>query len=143
MKRILVPIDPDQPARTRSAIEQVLRMSRTDQVSIRLLRVQPKVSGHVAMLFDPRELLELQLDAGAEDLQYAQKLLDLTGIPYTSTVLVGRTAETIAMAARDYGCNRIVFGRDEPGLAGTIFGSLAQQVRQHLGGNGDPQVISS
>jgi nucleotide-binding universal stress UspA family protein len=143
MTRILVPIDPDQPARTRSAIEQVLRMRRSERVSIRLLRVQPKVSGHVAMLFDPRELLALQLDAGAEDLQYAQKLLDLAGVPYPSTVLVGRTAETIAAAARDHGCTRIVFGRDEPGLAGTIFGSLAQQVRQHLGANGDPQVIGS
>jgi len=143
MTRILVPIDPDQPARTRSAIEQVLRMHRTERVSIRLLRVQPKVSGHVAMLFDPRELLELQLSAGAEDLDYAQKLLDLAGVPYTSTVLVGRTAETIAMAARDYGCGRIVFGSDEPSLAGTIFGSLAQQVRQLLSANGDPQVISS
>ena len=143
MTRILVPIDPDQPARTRSAIEQVLRMHRTERVSIRLLRVQPKVSGHVAMLFDPRELLELQLSAGAEDLEYAQKLLDLAGVPYTSTVLVGRTAETIAVAARDYGCGHIVFGSDEPSLAGTIFGSLAQQVRQLLSASGDPQVISS
>jgi hypothetical protein len=64
-------------------------------------------------------------------------------VPYTSTVLVGRTAETIAMAARDYGCGRIVFGSDEPSLAGTIFGSLAQQVRQLLSASGDPQVISS
>ncbi|MDM0108167.1 universal stress protein [Variovorax sp. J22R24] len=143
MTRILVPIDPDQPARTRSAIEQVLRMRRSERVTIRLLRVQPMVSGHVAMLFHPRELLDLQLDAGAEDLQYAQKLLDLAGVPYSSTVLVGRSAETIATAARDYGCDRIVFGRDEPGLARTIFGSLAQQVRQHLGASGDPQVIIS
>ena len=143
MTRILVPIDPAQPARTRSAIEQVLRMRRTDRVSIRLLRVQPMVSGHVAMLFDKRELLDLQLSAGAEDLQYAQKLLDLAGVPYASTVLVGRSAETIATAARDYGCDRIVFGRDEPTLAGSIFGSLAQQVRQHLRASGDPQVISS
>ena len=143
MPRILVPIEPDQPARTRSAIEQVLRMRRTESVSIRLLRVQPKVSGHVAMLFGTQELLDLQLDAGAEDLQYAQKLLNLAGVPYASTVLVGRTAETIAMAARDYGCDRIVFGCDEPGLAGRIFGSLAQQVRQHLGASGDPQVIGS
>jgi len=143
MTRILVPIDPAQPARTRSAIEQVLRMRRTDRVSIRLLRVQPMVSGHVAMLFDKRELLDLQMSAGAEDLQYAQKLLDLAGVPYASTVLVGRSAETISAAARDYGCDHIVFGRDEPSLAGTIFGSLAQQVRQHLRGSGDPQVISS
>ena len=147
MPRILVPIDPDQPARTRSAIEQVLRMRQTEQVTIRLLRVVPKVSGHVAMLFGTQELLDLQLDAGAEDLQYAQKLLDLAGVPYASTVLVGRTAETIAAAARDFGCDRIVFGRDEPGLAGKIFGSLAQQVRHHLGASGDdprmPQVIGS
>lgn len=147
MARILVPIDPDQPARTRSAIEQVLRMRQTEQLSIRLLRVVPRVSGHVAMLFGTQELLDLQLDAGAEDLQYARKLLDLAGVPYASTVLVGRTAETIAAAARDYGCDRIVFGRDEPGLAGKIFGSLAQQVRHHLGASGDdarmPQVIGS
>ena len=143
MTRILVPIDPEEPARTRSAIEQVVRMRRSDRVSVRLLRVQARVSGHVAMLFNPRELLELQLEAGAEDLQYAQSLLDLAGVPYASTVLVGRTAETIAMAARDYGCDRIVFGRDEPSLAGKIFGSLAQQVRQHLGASGDPQVIGS
>lgn len=97
MTRILVPIDPEEPARTRSAIEQVLRMRRSDRVTVRLLRVQPKVSGHVAMLFSARELLELQLEAGAEDLQYAQSLLDLAGVPYASTVLVGRTAETIAM----------------------------------------------
>jgi len=77
MTRILVPIDPEEPARTRSAIEQVVRMRR------------------------------------------------------------------IVMAARGYGCDRIVFGRDEPGLAGRIFGSLAQQVRQHLGASGDPQVIGS
>ena len=95
------------------------------------------------MLFGTRELLDLQLSIGAEDLQYAQKLLDLAGVPYTSTVLVGRTAETIAAAARDYHCDRIVFGRDEPSLTGKVFGSLAQQVRQLLGGNDDPQVISS
>lgn len=143
MRQILIPIDPSQPVRTRSAIEQVVRICREEPVTVRLLRVQPKVSGHVAMFFGKRELRELQLGAGAEDLQFAQSLLDAAGVSYTSTVLVGRSAETIAAAARDYGCDHIVFGRDEPSLAGTIFGSLAQQVRQHLRGSGDPQVISS
>ncbi|MDM0114918.1 universal stress protein [Variovorax sp. J22R133] len=143
MTRILVPIDPDEPARTRSAIEQVLRMRLHEPVTVRLLRVQPKVSGHVAMLFGTRELQELQEKAGAEDLEYARSLLDLAGVQYATTVLVGRSAETIVMAARDYCCDRIVFGRDEPGMAGRIFGSLAQQVRQHLGASGDPQVIGS
>ena len=143
MRHILLPIDPTQPARTRSAIEQVVRIDRNEPVTVRLLRVQPKVSGHVAMFFGARELRELQQSAGAEDLQFAQNLLDAAGVSYTSTVLVGRSAETIIAAARDYGCDRIVFGREEPGLAGKIFGSLAQQVRQLLGASDAPQVIGS
>jgi len=144
MARILLPVDPDQPARTRSAVEQVLRLRQGGPVTVRLLRVQPKVSGHVAMLFGSAELRELQLQQGAEDLQFAQKLLDLAGVRYASTVLVGRSAETIVEAARDYHCDRIVFGSDA-GLAGKIFGSLAQQVRQMLdaGGEACPQVIGS
>jgi nucleotide-binding universal stress UspA family protein len=146
MTRILVPVDPDQPARTRSAIEQVVRMHRhQSHVIVRLLRVEPKVSGHVAMLFDEPELFELQRSAGAEALRFAERLLDLAGVPYNSSVRVGRTAETIAAAAREHGCGRIVFGHDEPTLAGTIFGSLAQQVRQQLtragGGEARSQII--
>jgi len=141
MTRVLLPIDPDQPGRTRAAVDEVLRMRRSERVSVRLLRVVPKVSGHVAMLFGARELRELQQATGAEDLQYAQKLLELAGVPYASTVLVGRSAETIAGAARDFHCDRILFGHDAPGLAGTLFGSLAQQVRQRLEASGDPPVI--
>ncbi|MBS0340869.1 MAG: universal stress protein, partial [Proteobacteria bacterium] len=137
MSRVLLPVDPDQPARTRSAVEQVLRMRQAGPVTVRLLRVQPRVSGHVAMLFGAAELRELQLSTGAEDLQYAQKLLDLAGVHYQSTVRVGRSAETIVTAARDYHCDRIVFGNDSASLAGRIFGSLAQQVRQLLEAAGE------
>lgn len=143
MKQILVPIDPAQPARTRSAIDQVVRICREEPASVRLLRVQPRVSGHVAMFFDAGELHALQLSAGAEELRYAQNLLEAAGVPCTSTVLVGRSAETIVVAARDHGCDRIVFGQEEPSLAGKIFGSLAQQVRQLLGASRDLQVIGS
>ena len=139
MSRVLLPVDPDQPARTRSAVEQVLRMRQTGPVTVRLLRVQPKVSGHVAMLFGAAELRELQLSAGTEDLQFAQKLLDLAGVPYQSTVLIGRSAETIVTAARDYHCDRIVFGNDSASLAGKIFGSLAQQVRLVFSGLGNSE----
>lgn len=145
MTRVLLPVEPDQPARTRSAVEEVLRMQQGGRVMVRLLRVQPKVSGHVAMLFGSAELRELQLRAGTEDLEFARKLLDLAGVPYQCTVLVGRSAEMIVQAARDYHCDRIVFGRDAPGLAGKIFGSLAQQVRQMLDASGEAhaQVIGS
>lgn len=143
MRKILIPIVPDDTARTRSAIEQAIRIWREDPVQIRLLRVQPRLSGHVAMFFGTRELQQLQQDAGAEDLRYARSLLDAAGVPYTATVLVGRSAETIAAAARDFGCDRILFGEEGPSLAGKVFGSLAQQVRHNLGAGGEFQVLGS
>ena len=143
-RRILVPIDPTDPARTRSAVDQVVRICPREPVAVRLLRVQPVVSGHVAMFFDAQELRELQEDAGAEELQFAQNLLAMAGISCSTTVVIGRSAEAIVAAARDFGCDRIVFGRDEPSLAGRIFGSLAQQVRQLSGASGGNfQVIGS
>lgn len=141
MRQLLVPIDPANEASTRSAVEEVVRAYRQEPVGIRLVRVQPRVTSHVAMFFGSRELQDLQEQAGAEDLRFAQSLLDAAGVPYASTVLVGRSAETIAKAARDYGCDRIVFG-DSPGLVSKVFGSLAQQVR-HLLGPGDAQVSGS
>ena len=100
------------------------------------------MSGHVAGYFGNRELQLLQHEAGTEDLQYAEGLLKAAGADFTSTVLVGRGAETIAQAARHYGCDRIVFGDEPPSLAGRMFGSLAQQVR-HLLGGAAVQVIGS
>jgi len=141
MRQLLIAVDPQKPARTRAAVEEALRIYRDEQVGIRLVRVQPKLSGHVAMFFGTRELQQLQQDAGDEELAFARSLLDAQNVPYTATVLVGRTAETIAQAARDFGCDRILFGMEEPGLAGRIFGSLAQQVRHLLGPGEQYQVI--
>lgn len=141
MKNILVSIDPAQPVRTRAAIEQVVRMYREAPATVRLLRVRPRVSGHVAMFFGKEELSDLQLSAGAEDLQFAQSLLDAAGVPYASTVRVGRSAKTIVDAARDHGCDCIVFGPEQPSLAGRVFGSMSQQVRQLLGTRAEAQVI--
>ena len=41
MRKILLPIDPHDTARTRSAIEQAIRMHRDEPVDIRLL-MQPE-----------------------------------------------------------------------------------------------------
>ena len=143
MRQLLVAVDPGSPARTRSAVEQAVRIWRSEFVAIRLVRVQPRLSGHVAMFFGGRELQGLQLAEGAEELRFAESLLDAARVPYTSTVLVGRSAETIAQAARDFGCDRILLGEDAPSLAGRMFGSLAQQVRHLLGPGQAYQVIGS
>ena len=143
MRQLLVAVDPHSPARTRSAVEEAVHIWRDEFVGILLVRVQPRLSGHVAMFFGTRELQKMQLDEGAEELKYAQSLLDAAGVPYTSTVLIGRSAETIAQAAREFGCDRILFGDEGPSLAGKMFGSLAVQVRHLLGPGNAYQVIGS
>jgi len=143
MRQLLVAVDAQSLTRTRSAVQEAVRIYRDEFVGIRLVRVQPKLSGHVAMFFGTRELQQLQQAAGDEELAYARSLLDAEDIPYTATVLVGRTAETIAQAAREFGCDRILFGTEQPGLAGRMFGSLAQQVRHLLGPGNAYQVIGS
>lgn len=143
MRQLLLAIDPHNPARTRSAVEEAIRIWREEPVAIRLLRVQPRLSGHVGMFFGPHELQRLQQEAGAEELQFAQSLLAAAGVPCTCTVLVGRSAETIAQAARDFGCDRVLFGSEGPSLAGKVFGSLAGQVRHLLGPGNGHQVIGS
>lgn len=143
MRNLLLPID-DNAARTRTAVAEALGICAQEPVHIHLLSVQPRVSSHVAMFFNAGELQQTQLDAGAEDLALARALLDASGVSYTATVKVGRSAETIARVARELGCDRIVMGRDDSGgLTGKIFGSLAQQVRHLLSGASDCQVIGS
>lgn len=142
MRQVLLPIDACNEARTRSAIAEVVRLYRQEALHVRLLRVQPRLNSHVAMFFGRRELHELQQQAGSEELELAQRMLEAAGVPYTSTVRVGRSAETIATAARDFGSDRIVIGDAGSGLAGRVFGTLAQQVRQ-LVSPGEAQVIGS
>ena len=143
MKKILVCIDPGHDARTRSAIEQVIRLYREAPAWVHLLLVKPQVSGHVAMYFDPVELNRLLTDWAREDLMPAQALLDAAGVPHTPIVRIGQSARTIAAVAREYRCGRIVFGVEPPGLSERLLGSLAGQVRHLLQAQGDPEVIGS
>jgi len=142
MKNVLIPVDADA-GRTAAAVAEVLGLCATEPTRVHLLSVQPVVSSHVAMFFPDGELRQTQLDAGAEDLAPARALLDASGVAYTATVQVGRSAQTIARVARELGCDRIVMGREDPRLGGRIFGSLAQQVRHLLSGASDCQVIGS
>lgn len=143
MKHILVHIEAGHEARTRSAVDQAIQMYRAEPCVIHLLHVQPQVSGHVASYFDAATLHDLLSDWGTEDLAPAKALLDAAGVPYTPVVRIGRSANTIAAAAREFGCDRIIFGVEPPGLAERLFGSIAQQVRHLLTAQGDPQVIGS
>ena len=145
MRKMLVVVDGLSAARTRDAVNQAIGLYQQEPAELHLLSVQPRVSGDVAMFFSSGELHDLQHGAGMDDLAPARALLDLAGVPYQASVRVGRSAQTIAQAARDLHCDRIVIGQDknQHGLARTLFGSVAAQVRQLLVGAGDYQVLGS
>ena len=144
MRKILIPVDAGNPARSRAAVAEAISIYSKDPVAVHLLSVQAAVSSHVAMFFGSGELHQLQCAAGAEELESAQAQLTAAGVPYTSSVRIGRSAETIARTARELGCDRILMGQVGAGsLAARMFGSLPQQVRQIVSGSGDCQVIGS
>jgi len=146
MRKVLIPVEAGNPARTRAAVAEAISIYGKDPVAVHLLSVQAAVSSHVAMFFGSGELHQLQCAAGAEELESAQAQLTAAGVPYTSSVRIGRSAETIARTARELGCDRILMGQEGAGsLAARMFGSLPQQVRQIVSGSGsgDCQVIGS
>lgn len=143
MHHVLIPIDAGHDGRTASAVTQAARLHRADPVMVHLLRVRQPVSGHVAMMFKPSELHDLQLDWGNDELATAKGLLEAIGIPYDCTVRVGRSAQTIAAAAQELGCDHIIFGDEGPGITERLFGSLAAQVRHLLSAPGSPVIMGS
>lgn len=143
MHHLLIPIDAGHAERTASAIAEAVKLHRDEPSQVHLLRVRPPVSGHVAMMFAPTDLHDLQVDWGQEDLAPARRLLDAAGVPYDCTVKVGRSAPTIAAVARALGCDQVIFGDEPAGLAGRLFGSVAEQVRHLLNTQGDPVVTGS
>lgn len=145
MQTALVVVDASDPGRTAAALAEAEHLYAQQPLALHLLNVQPAVNGHVAMFFDERELHELHQAAGEEELAPALAQLQGHQVPCTSSVRVGRRAETIARAARDLGCDRIVLGREgeSVGLANKVFGSLAQQVRELMRGGADCRVIGA
>ena len=143
MKQILLPLDPSNPGANAQALAEAVRLHAAAPLRVHLLNVQYPVTSHVAMFFAAEELHRLQESTGAELVGPAQAMLALHGVPCSTHVRVGRSAETIAQAARELGCDSIVMGQ-APGmasLAGKVFGTLAQQVRQLVEPSGRCQVI--
>jgi nucleotide-binding universal stress UspA family protein len=144
MKTILIPMRPRSPERTRSALEAAIRIHGTERAHVYLLSVQPQLTSHVAMYFQPGVLTQTLLDAGSEELQVGRDMLDAAGVPYTALVRIGRSAETIADVAREFQCDRILLGEEgRPGVAERVFGSVAAQVRGLLAGPNGCEVIGS
>lgn len=144
MKGILVPVDAANPARMAAALAETTRIYAQEAVDVHLLSVQPEINGHVAMHLRSHEMQALQQAAGAEDLAPAQAVLEHSHVPCTTSVRVGRSADTIARTARELGCDRIVLGPEGPDSpVDSMLGSLAQQLRELVSAGTHCRVIGT
>lgn len=138
VNKLLVPVDGNDPERTRAAVARAIKLCGPRACEVHLLSVQPPVSDHVASFFPKGELRQIQQRAGTEELEGARALLRVANVPFTSSVWVGSRAETIAAAARRFGCSTIVMGDAlaAGSFAERVFGSAAQQVQRLLAAQG-------
>ena len=100
MRKVLIPVDAGNPARSRAAVAEAISIYSKEPVTVHLLSVQPAVSGHVAMFFGSGELQQLQCGAGAEDFASAQAQLAAAGVPFESTGSWVATASSWAKIGR-------------------------------------------
>lgn len=142
MKKVLVPIEAHDGARMEAAVAEAISMYREEPMELHLLNVQGAIPGYVAKFFKANELREIQVRIGNEELAAAQALLDAAGVPYSTHVIIGRSAETIVGVAGELNCDRIVMGgAGGDGIVGKLFGTMASQVRQRVGVAGNCKVI--
>lgn len=142
--KILIPMQPDAPAKARAAVDTAIKLYDQHGAAIHLLSVQPRISGHVAMCFPAGELRAIHEQASREELAAARITLDAARVPYTSRMIVGHRAQSIAEVARELSCDRILLGaQSRIGARERLFGSLAQQLRHLLDGAAGCEVIGS
>lgn len=126
MTMILVPMDGSEAALR--ALDHAIRKAGRDG-EIRLLNVQPPIPSSVGDFVGGDTVRRYQEEEGAKALAEARARLDRAGVRYSSEVRLGQSAETVAEAAKDSGCDEIVMGsRGLGGFAGLVLGSVADRV---------------
>jgi nucleotide-binding universal stress UspA family protein len=144
MSGLLLPVDPENAARTRAAVGEAIRLARAPAGAVHVLSVVPEVSGHISRFLPAPELGAMQQAQGQADMADACRQLAEAGVAFQAHVRVGRRAETIARAARELACDTVVLDGPVPAdLADRLFGSVAQQVRQRLGAGTGCRVIGA
>ena len=125
----LLPVDGSEASlhAVRQAIEEAA--SATSRPDLLLVNVQAPVSGDVSRFVNAETLKEFHAENGAEALAGARALLDASGLPYASRVLVGEAAPVIADLAARESCTRIVMGaRGLGSVLGMLMGSVTTKV---------------
>jgi nucleotide-binding universal stress UspA family protein len=129
--KILLPVDGSEPS-LRAARHVVVMLAGCGEHEIHLLNVQPPVDApEIRSHMTASEIEAMQQTRGGDALEAVRKVLNDAGQTYTPAVMLGPVAETIAKAATDLGCDKIVMGtRGLGSLGNALMGSVTTHVLQ-------------
>jgi YjbE family integral membrane protein len=129
--RVLVPIDGS--GRALEALHDLARRhAGAAPAQVHLLNVQHPLSRHVAGFLGRADVAAWQREQGEKALEAAAGLLTRLGIAHERHVRVGPRARTIAQAARELDCERIVMAAARRNsLTRLLDDSLTERVLAH------------
>jgi nucleotide-binding universal stress UspA family protein len=129
MRSVLIPVDGSDAA-LRAAAYLIGLVYHRAPPDVHVLNVQaPIMSGEVWPTVTAEMVKRTRLEAGEEVLRRVRTLLDRSGVPYVTSVLLGVPAETIVEYVEDHAIDCIVMGtRGMSVLKNFLLGSVAAKV---------------
>lgn len=105
------------------------RDARAGSIHVVTAQEQPYIFGEIEVYVSNEKMAEMQRVHSESLLAPAVTLLRESGVAFTTEVLVGHVAQTIAHRADELGCAGIVMGtRGKTAIGNLILGSVANQV---------------
>lgn len=129
MLRIVMPVDGSKNSDRAVRYLISLAEARAD-VEVHMLNVQESANAwEVRRFLKEREIRQLQLQHGEQQLQSAKRLLQRAGVRHDAHVLIGDVAGTIARFASRRRCDVIIMGtRGMGSVPNLLLGSIATKV---------------
>ena len=129
-KKILVPVDPAEPAFAEEALKKAAQFSREHGSKVHLLGVCPEVQSFVASQlpegFQAKEERETR-----KMLDELAKGLDLVPEAVDTEVRTGSVYHEVIDSAQETGCDLVLMTSHKPGLATYFIGSNAAHIVRH------------
>jgi len=130
MRNILVPVDGSENSlrAARHAVE-LARLVKPLTIHLAYAHEEPIVYGEIAVYVSREKMAALQREHAEAMLAPAERLVQESGVPYTSKILIGPIAQALVAHAEASGCDAIVMGtHGMSALGGLLMGSVATKV---------------